>query len=445
MITMTLPLFLLACIRGMMRPGFALALVASMFAIKQLMQSSIPWLATSSVGSVAINFAVLGVSLVALLLRLVRHENRRADRFNPTWISAVALYAWSAVTCIWTPSTTAMEWVGIGLPYFALLILIAPLLVTSWDDAYRFHQALLWIGIPAAMLILVSPDFTTKYGRLGLEIGGGRTNPLALGEFGGLLFIAGALWRKPGTVTLLFRVVALLVGAALAIRSGSRGQFLYAVVIGIAFFPLAAPVRNIRVFLLTAAGVLVLGFLATQLVELLLDNPLESKRFTIEEMFFGRSSASGRFANVMVLFDAWISHPLAPILGLGYSAFEYYSGVVGEPYSHVIFADAIFELGLPGAVLMGIFIVTSTRSAIGLFKSSSDDLDRRSSAAMIIAWFAYETLLANKQGAFWVMPMMFPAGIVLSQLALHEVRPSSAEEASPEPTSSGSLSPAGQH
>lgn len=64
---------------------------------------------------------------------------------------------------------------------------------------------------------------------------------------------------------------------------------------------------------------------------------------------------------------------------------------------------------------------------------------------MIIAWFAYETLLANKQGAFWVMPMMFPAGIVLSQLALHEVRPSSAEEASPEPTSSGSLSPAGQH
>ncbi|NBQ13616.1 MAG: hypothetical protein EBU31_03155, partial [Proteobacteria bacterium] len=61
MITMTLPLFLLACIRAIMRPGFALALVASMFAIKQLMQSSIPWLATSSAGSVAINFAVLGV------------------------------------------------------------------------------------------------------------------------------------------------------------------------------------------------------------------------------------------------------------------------------------------------------------------------------------------------------------------------------------------------
>jgi len=443
MITMTLPLFLLACIRAIMRPGFALALVASMFAIKQLMQSSIPWLATSSAGSVAINFAVLGVSVAALLLRFARHENRRADRFNPTLISAVALYSWSVVTCAWTPSTAAMEWVGIGLPYFVLLILIAPLLVTSWQDAYRFHQALLWIGIPAALLILVSPDFTTKYGRLGLEIGGGRTNPLALGEFGGLLFIAAALWRKPGTVTLLFRIAALVLGAALAIRSGSRGQFLYAVVIGIAFFPLAAPVRNVRVFLLTAAGVLVIGFLATQLVELLLDNPLESKRFTIEEMFFGRSSASGRFANVMVLFDAWISRPLAPIVGLGYNAFEYYSGTAGEPYSHVIFADAIFELGLPGAVLMGIFIVTSTRSAIGLFRCSSEDLDRRSSAAMLIAWFAYEALLANKQGAFWVMPMMFPAGIALSQLALHEVRPSE-EGASSEPPSSELISPVGQ-
>jgi O-antigen ligase len=160
-------------------------------------------------------------------------------------------------------------------------------------------------------------------------------------------------------------------------------------------------------------------------------------------MFFGRSSASGRFANILVLFDAWISRPLAPIVGLGYSAFEYYSGTAGEPYSHVIFADAIFELGLPGAVLMGIFIVTSTRSAIRLFRSSSDDLDRRSSAVMLIAWFAYEALLANKQGAFWVMPMMFPAGIALSQLALHEVRPSE-EEASSEPQSSELISPVGQ-
>jgi hypothetical protein len=38
---------------------------------------------------------------------------------------------------------------------------------------------------------------------------------------------------------------------------------------------------------------------------------------------------------------------------------------------------------------------------------------------------------------------MFPAGIALSQLALHEVRPSE-EEASSEPQSSELISPVGQ-
>lgn len=418
MIAISLPLFLLACIRAILSPGFALALVASMFTVKQLLQSSLPWLATSSVGAVAVNATVLAAALAALTVRFTRGRRVRHDGINLAWLCTVLLYAWSVLTCAWTPSEGAWDVIVAGLPYFVLLMLVAPRLVTDWAEVADFHRGLLLIGIPTALLILISPEFTTKYGRLGLEIGSVRTNPLALGQFGGLMLIAAALYRRPGAVALVLRLLAMLLGAALAIRSGSRGQFLYAVIVAIALFPLAAPVRNVRVFFLTAVGVGIIAFASVQLVELLLENPLESKRFSFEEMLFGRSSAAGRFANVMVLYEAWLSEPLAPLLGLGYDAFQYYAGTAGEPYSHVIFADALFELGLPGAVLMTVFVASATRSGFRLIRETTESPERRLVGAMLVAWFAYEVLLANKQGSLWGTPAMFPAGIVLTQMVL---------------------------
>jgi hypothetical protein len=420
MIAITVPLFMLACLRAVSSPGFALALVASMFTIKQLLQASVAWLSTSYVGTIAINAIVLATSIVAIIARFIRRGHGPRSGTNLTAASAIGIFAWSVVTCAWTPSETAWEAVQAGLPYFVLLVVIAPRLVCSWSEAAAFHQGLIWVGIPTAILILVSPEFTTKYGRLGLDIGGTRTNPLALGQFGGLMIIAAALYRRPGTVIAVLRTAAMVLGAALAIRSGSRGQFLYAVIVAIGFFPLAASVRNIKVFLLTAIGVFLIAFISFQLVELLLENPLESRRFSFEEMLFGRSSAAGRFANVRILYEAWLSEPMAPMIGLGYNAFEYYAGTAGEPYSHVIFADAIFELGFPGALLMATFVSSAARSAIRLSRSSSDSGEHRLTCAMLLAWFAYEVLLANKQGSLWGTPAMFPAGIVLTQVTMTE-------------------------
>jgi O-antigen ligase len=217
-------------------------------------------------------------------------------------------------------------------------------------------------------------------------------------------------------VLLLARIAALLLGTALAIRSGSRGQFLYAMAIAMAFYPLAAPVRNPRVLVATVLGIAIIAIAASQLMDLLLDDPFEAKRFTFEEMAYGKSSASGRVTNVITLYKEWLSKPTAPIVGLGYGAFAYFSESAGEPYSHVLFADAVFELGLPGAAFMIVFVWTSTGAAIAVIRSSKDAPAQRAIAAMLVAWYTYELLLVNKQGALWGVASFFPAGVVMARL-----------------------------
>jgi hypothetical protein len=408
--------FLAANIVAIRRPGFALALVVSLFAVKQLVQAGNPWLILTTVGSFTINAIVLASAVGSVVLRISRTGRQPIGTLNVPWASTMLLFAWSTATCLWTPNAEPLAAVTTGLPYFVLVGIVAPFLVRDWAEAEDFQVSMLWIGVPAALMILVSPDFTVKYGRLGLDVGATRSNPLALGEFGGLIFIAAVTLRKPGTALLVLRVTAMLLGAALAIRSGSRGQFIYAMAVAIVFYPLGASVRNPRAAVATIVGIALIAFIGSQLLEFLLEDPREAKRFTLEELVYGRSSASGRVINVLTLYNAWLSNPLAPIIGLGLGAFSYYSESVGDPYSHVLFADAIFELGLPGAALMLAFTYTSVIACFGVLRASADNRARRCTAVLLVAWFVYELLLVNKQGALWGVSSMFPAGAIMWRL-----------------------------
>jgi hypothetical protein len=407
--------FLLANFVALRRPSFALALVISMFTIKQLVQAGNPWLAQTT-GSFAINAMVLVTAVASIALRITREGRDPISAVNIPWLATIALFMWSIVTCLWSPTTDAISSVTIGAPYFVLGVIVAPFLIRSWNEASEFHVAMLWIGIPTALLILTSPDFSMKYGRLGIDIGATRSNPLALGEFGGIIVLAAATIRQPGRWLLVARIAALLLGTALAIRSGSRGQVLYAVVIAMACYPLAAPVRNPRALVATVIGIAIIAFAASQLLDLLLDDPFEAKRFTYEEMVYGKSSASGRVTNVIVLYKEWLSNPTAPIVGLGLAAFASFTESIGDPYSHVLFADAVFELGLPGAALMLTFVWTSTTAAIGLIRVSKHHPTQRNTAAMFVAWYAYEILLVNKQGSLWGVASVFPVAAIMTRL-----------------------------
>lgn len=411
--------FLVANYVALQRPSFALALVISIFTVKQLVQAGNPWLMQPT-GSLAINAMVLLTAVASIALRFSRVGRDPASAVNVPWLATIALFMWSIVTCLWSPADDAISAVTTGAPYFVLGVVVAPFLIRDWTEANEFQIAMLWIGIPAALFILVSPDFSMKYGRLGIDVGTSRSNPLALGEFGGIMVLAAATIRKPGRWLLLARLAALLLGTALAIRSGSRGQLLSAVTIAMVFYPLAAPVRSPRALVATVVGIAIIAFVASQLLDLLLDDPFEAKRFTFEEMVYGKSSASGRVTNVAILFKAWLSNPTAPIVGLGFGAFGSFTESIGDPYSHVLFADAIFELGLPGAAFLLTFIWTSTTAAVGVIRASKPYPARRNAAAMFVAWYAYEMFLVNKQGSLWGVSSMFPVAAIMARLLVRD-------------------------
>ena len=418
MLLIALPAFIVACIVGVKRPGFALALVVMMFATKQLLQSGNAWLANTQAGSVTINATVLVVAFLAIAKRAAGTTDlhQTGVPINSAWVAAVLLFLWSIVTCVWSPAPDAWQAVVTGLPYFLLMIVLAPALARVWEDIRDFQIGLLVIGIGTTGLILVSPDFSSKFGRLGVEIAGVRSNPLALGEMGGMLLLAAVLLRKPGGGWLLVRMIAALLGTVIAVRSGSRGQYLYAVAVAIICYPLAAPLKNVRLFVLTVMGIVIFGTASLLVADYLISDPTEVKRFSLEAFLYGESSASGRFANVFAMYAAWSSDPLAPLIGLGYQAFATLSESIGQPYSHVLFADAIFELGLPGAVLLSVFLWQSVTSALYLLRLSRSDAVGRPLAALLVAWFAYQVLLVNKQGALWGASTMFTAGAIMAAL-----------------------------
>jgi hypothetical protein len=115
------------------------------------------------------------------------------------------------------------------------MVYAAPLLIDDVESLERFLLGFLLIGTCTCVLIILSPGFNVKNGRLGIDIGGGfRTNPLAIGELGGMLLMTGVLCTRPaGSVVAssVLRTAACLFGGYLALQSGSRGQLIFALLI----------------------------------------------------------------------------------------------------------------------------------------------------------------------------------------------------------------------
>jgi hypothetical protein len=343
---------------------------------------------------------------------------------NAATVSALVMLAWAAITLLWSPgradglATVAGNW-----PYLVLLVILAPVLLSDAEDLRVSIQALLVLGMILCAVVVMSPEFTSKYGRLGYTIATGvRSNPLAIGELGGVVLLVAATIRGStllGVPLLPLRVAAALLGVLVAIKSGSRGQLLFAVIVAILCVPVATPIRNVGAFL-SSAVIIIVTILVVDFVISTQLGGFEARRFSGESVLYGDSSAFGRVRNVTAMASEWIRNPVAIVAGLGYNAFSQLPAAVGQPYSHVIFADAIFELGLPGLAMLIVGLVASTSSAIRLWRAHAADRRLRAAVAVLIGMFLYQVLLVNKQGAIWGIPMFFTFEAVLTRLWLRE-------------------------
>lgn len=416
--------FAMCCMVCALRPPLAFALVVLMFPMEQVIQAHAPGLIASAFGIKAVNYGVGVTAVFAAVKGCLTRPHGFSRWMNAATVSALSLLAWAAISLLWSPGRTeGLETVTGNVPYIVLFIIVAPLLIGDLDDLRISQQAVLLIGMVLCAIIVVSPEFTSLYGRLGYTVATGvRSNPLAIGELGGVVLLVAATMRGStllGFPLLPLRVAAAILGVLVAIKSGSRGQLAFALMVTILFVPVAAPVRNVGAFISSAiivgVTVLVVDFvISTQL------QGIEARRFSGEALLYGDSSAFGRVNNVIALGSEWLSNPLAILIGLGYYAFSSLSASGGQPYSHVMFADALFELGVPGVALTATGLIVSGLSALRLFRVCSSDRILRSTVAVAAGMLAYQVLLANKQGTMWGIPMLFALQAVVTRVWLRE-------------------------
>ena len=398
---------------SIIRPGLAVASAVTMFPVEQMLQGYIDYLRSTRVGLLLVNVIVLATSALCVIRSSIRMPRPFLGFLNPSMGMVIGLLIWSVLSIAWSPSKEkALASVAENTPYILLLVGMGGFLLHDLRSLDSFCRSLLLIATAASLFVLISPEFVNRWGRLGFAIGfeNERSNPLALGELGGVAMIAGLLLRDQkgrfGLFWNLLRLTGMGVGLALGIQSGSRGQVIFAVVVAAFFFPVAAPVKDVRRFILTLLGLGTLGGATLILMNTLLYG-FEAQRFTLDELLYGQSSTQGRAQNVLVLVVAWAKNPFFWIFGLGYYAFSDLYSAKTDPYSHVLIADAIFELGIPGIALLGGLMIRAGRDYYQLFGEVSNRPAARAAVAILGALACYYVLLVNKQGYLWGSGIFF--------------------------------------
>ena len=407
---------------GVRLPELATAIVTLMLVIEQVAQASIPAL-RGGIGSQLANYLIGVMALLGAFLAIVRDPKCLIGFANPSLILTVLLFGWAAVSLLWSPAMeSGYEIVSWGFPYFIITLVVTPILLKDLDDLVRMNRWVLIVGLAVMLGVLLSPEFNYKGGRLFVALGGGAaSSALSIGEAGGTVLITAALARQgfSGPLMGMIRLAAIGTGMAVAILSGSRGQFFFAVGAAIALIPVSAPLKSPRSFIAGVVGLAIVLISAQYLMSTLLEG-FAAKRFSADEMLYGSSSAAGRWRNVAILFEAWISSPTALVVGLGYNAFAGLPDPTGEPYSHVVFADAIFELGIVGATLLTVLMYRLVVSLRYLWERSRSNPSHRAAVATLIALSTYQTLLINKQGSLWGVPLLFLYIVVADRLAYRQ-------------------------
>lgn len=381
----------------------ALNLLVLFFPLEQVIQSSSDYFRNSASGLRAVNYIVGIVTILSAGIAIAREPDRIAGTRTTGQILTWALFLWTLASVIWSPGgSLAIESLAGTWPYLILFLIIGPLLIRDLSELATAFRWALVACVAMSLVILFSPEFTQRGGRLGLVIDSSalsaRSNPLSIGELGGMCILLAALagggGRNPGLTAL--RLAAVGMGTVLTVLSGSRGQLIFAIVAVAIGVPISRPLRNTRNYLLVIGGLAVLIPLILYVAGVV----AEGGSADMAKRWGSDSSESGsavRAANAMFLLDSFVRSPMYWIQGLGYYAFGA-TNPYGEPYSHVLFVDMLCEEGLVGAALMVSILVASVRSIAGLYRKTAEQQENRRTLGVLATLIIYQVLLANKQG-----------------------------------------------
>jgi len=381
---------LLALLIGTLRrPAVAFAAVLCLYGLKQWGQDTSPFLVEHR--TIA-NWSAAVLVAIALL----RPRERNNPHLTPTsslpWVLGVALYGYAFITLAWSPDwkVALAQWVS-QAPYVLVVALFAPLLLSNTPDVKRICDWTVMIGTTLCALALLFGH----WGARGLLVNGDltatETDPLAIAGLGGTICVAavlafpGAPWRKK-----LLYALAVPVGLAVILRSGSRGQLVATGLALLVGWPLVSARRSLWTWVALAVIALVLDLVGAWLFQQL---GVDSYRWTGAQ---SQEDITGRLAMASALLQHAIAHPASLVFGLGNSSSFYYMGI----YPHIAALEVLGEEGLIGATIY-LCMVASTLQSILRIKAihrEPADSGARYALGVLTALFVFEFVLTLKQG-----------------------------------------------
>ena len=431
--------FVLACLLGTQYPTIAASLCLSLFATKQLLQASLSYFRDSVSGSQSVNMIIGLVAGIAVAKHLAGHFDRIRGYLNPVWYMSLAVYLWAIASCGWSyAGTEGLQAFAGGSPYLLLFLLVVPMLVSDIDACCRLSLVWLLVTTFVTVLILTNPEFTMRSGRLGLDLGAVglkqvRTNPLELGAVGGVCIVLGSLYQSSPRPLLsnLLRIISVLGGTLLAVRSGSRGQLVFALIAVVLAYPLARQVLSAKRLVTALIGAAML----VAIVVLLADQVRSSGSYQEERRWSSSDFESGsnvRFGNVMLLMSEYASSPTRWVTGLGFYSYYYLDPV--QEYSHCLSVDMLAELGFVGLALFSSVLILTIKNAKRVFTLISASPRLRNGFGCLVGVTLYQFLLSNKQGNLIGSYILFSLMLILARVrkSLEAEQESAAEELGPE-------------
>jgi len=394
------------------KPSIAFALMLCTFSIEQWFQSKDVFFLSH--GSL-INFTIGFIIIVSLLLRLFNNF-RYQEMFTQTSWFVFALYIYTSASVLWSPvSDIAIDNFLHAIPYIVLSVLISPLLISNKEDAYDAGKYLVIFGSIIVVCLLFFADWGYRRILMAGLVGDARANPLAIANMAGYVLFASILFnfKKEFKYWNVLKWLVVLLCLGIAVKTGSRGQFLLMIFLSMFLLPLSRPINQLKKILPVMFGFLVILVGSYWAMDTFTSdyNQVENARWDADRM---GDDVAGRFDAASNLINTWYDSPANVLFGLGSSAS--YDPAIAGFYTHIVPLEILGELGIIGFTLFLFILYMVFKAFRRSIVHTKGDLTARGILATFSAIALFEFLLSFKQGSFLGSQFLFCMLVVLPKL-----------------------------
>lgn len=390
------------------KPGIAVGLIIVMFGLEQFLQTQHPFFLSNSK---TVNLSVILVAVIAVTLRLSRNAKIRLDG---TQIVCLALFGLSILSQLWTlaPSEFRRYYIS-ATPYFALYLLIGPLISSDKNTIKQGIWTVLNIGIPLLFMFVFLVEWEGRGVRLSAPtvsrgVSTWYSPPLALSSMAAYVGICAIIIQPKNVPLKLLHLVAFGLATLIAFKTQSRGQVISMLLAVFICYPLANQTSKLKGLLYTiGAAILIVGVLAVVI------SALDSGSLRRWDENNVRLSVEGRTELSQLLLSSWSNGGISAIFfGLGSASSFATSGF----YVHNLPIEILGELGLVGFSLFLIIYLQVWIKATRILKKLKHYPDTRQEVVAILGLFVSSAIISLKQGSLFSWPHLFFFAILISQM-----------------------------